>query len=97
MEMWHVGTWSAGSVGGRWTVGRNDLEVFSNLNGSAQEKCSELKENRLAIFHPWSNHLIRPLLIKIVSETKMFIAFYELLFVWKLHTRRDRFLLSFSF
>lgn len=92
-----MGTWSAGSVGGRWTVGRNDLKVFSNRNGSAQEKCSELKENRLDIFHPWSNHLIRPLLIKIVSETKMFIAFYELLFVWKLHTRRDRFLLSFSF
>lgn len=39
--------------------------------------CPNTKQmfHHLAIFHPWSNHLILPRLIKIMSETKMFIAF----------------------
>lgn len=39
--------------------------------------CPNTKQmfQHLAIFHPWSNHLILSHLIKVMSETKMFIAF----------------------
>lgn len=53
------------------------LRFFPTLTVLCRRRCSELhKENHLAILLPWSSHLILPLLIKIMFETKTFIASY---------------------